>query len=61
MDQKKSANSSNTIKYDQRHLETGMADDLSVGMTHSHITASLTTKSVNTAFTVKKFANVEDH
>jgi hypothetical protein len=30
-------------------------------MTQSHLIASLTTKSVNTAFTVKKFASVEDN
>ncbi len=50
----------NTIKLDARHLDAGMAEGMSVGMTPSHITASLTTKSVNTAFTVKKFANVEN-
>jgi hypothetical protein len=38
----------------------GMAEGLSSGMSPSHLTASLTTKSVTTAFTLKKFANVED-
>ena len=60
---KKSAppeNNPNSIKFDERHVLEGMAGGLSSGMSQSHITASLTTKSINTAFTVKKFSNVED-
>ena len=54
MKQKQSVSNSNTIKIDARHLQqAGMADGKSVGMTPSHITASVTTKSVNTAFMVK--------
>ena len=53
-------NNPNSIKFDERHVLEGMAGGLSSGMSQSHITASLTTKSINTAFTVKKFSNVED-
>ena len=60
MKQKESASNPNTIKLDIQHLEAGMAEGLSSGMTPSQITATLTTKSVNTAFTLKKFANVEN-
>ena len=60
MKQKESASNPNTIKLDIHHLEAGMAEGLSSGMTPSQITATLTTKSVNTAFTLKKFANVEN-
>ena len=60
MKQKESASNPNTIKLDIPHLEAGMAEGLSSGMTPSQITATLTTKSVNTAFTLKKFANVEN-
>ena len=54
------ANNPNSIKLDERHVSEGMAEGLSSGMSPSHLTASLTTKSVTTAFTLKKFANVED-
>ena len=60
MKQKESASNPNTIKLNIQHLEAGMAEGLSSGMTPSQITATLTTKSVNTAFTLKKFANVEN-
>jgi len=60
MEEKQPSRNPNTIRLDARHLEAGMAEGLSSGMTPSHITASLTTKSVNTAFTLKKFTNVED-
>jgi hypothetical protein len=53
-------NNPNSIKFDERHVSEGMAEGLSSGMSPSHLTASLTTKSINTAFTLKKFANVED-
>jgi hypothetical protein len=45
---------------DERHLTAGLIDNLSSEMTPNHLVASMTTLSVNTAFTVKKFANVED-
>ena len=54
------ANNPNAIKLDERHLTAGLIDNLSSGMTTNHLVASMTTLSVNTAFTVKKFANVED-
>ena len=60
MKQKESASNPNTIKLNMHHLEAGMAEGLSSEMTSSQITATLTTKSVNTAFTLKKFANVEN-
>ena len=55
------ANSPNSLKLDEKHFAVGMGDGLSSDMTQSHLIASLTTKSVNTAFTVKKFASVEDN
>ena len=54
------ANNPNAIKLDERHLTAGLIDNLSSEMTTNHLVASMTTLSVNTAFTVKKFANVED-
>ncbi len=51
---------SNAIKLDERHLNAGLIDNLSSDMTPNHLVASMTTLSVNTAFTVKKFANVDD-
>jgi hypothetical protein len=42
------------IKLDKRHDLTGMSED----MTDSHLVAFMTTRSVNSAFTVKKFSNV---
>ena len=57
---KKSAANSNAIKLDERHLSAGLADGLTSDMTPNHLVAAITTRSVNTAFTVKKFANVED-
>jgi hypothetical protein len=54
------ANNPNAIKLDERHLTAGLIDNLSSEMTPNHLVASMTTLSVNTAFTVKKFANVED-
>ena len=53
-------NNPNAIKLDERHLTAGLIDNLSSEMTTNHLVASMTTLSVNTAFTVKKFANVED-
>jgi len=53
-------NNPNTIKLDERHLTAGLIDNLSSEMSPNHLVASMTTLSVNTAFTVKKFANVED-
>jgi hypothetical protein len=55
------ANNSNAIKLDAKHVAVGIANGLTSDMTPSHLIASLTTRSVNTAFTVKKFANVEDN
>jgi hypothetical protein len=52
------ANNTNAIKLDERHLTAGLIDNLSSEMTPNHLVASMTTLSVNTAFTVKKFANV---
>ena len=52
------ANNPNAIKLDERHLTAGLIDNLSSEMTPNHLVASMTTLSVNTAFTVKKFANV---
>jgi hypothetical protein len=60
MEDRQPSSNPNTIKLDARHIEAGLAKDMSTGMTSSQITASLTTKSVNTAFTLKKFTNVED-
>ena len=54
------ANNPNAIKLDERHLTAGLIDNLSSEMTPNHLVASMTTLSVNTAFTVKKFANVGD-
>jgi hypothetical protein len=54
------ANNPNAIKLDERHLTAGLIDNLSSEMTPNHLVASMTTLSVNTAFTVKKFANVSD-
>ena len=53
-------NNPNAIKLDERHLTAGLIDNLSSEMSPNHLVASMTTLSVNTAFTVKKFANVED-
>ena len=53
-------NNSNAIKLDERHLTAGLIDNLSSDMTPNHLVASMTTLSVNTAFTVKKFANVDE-
>jgi hypothetical protein len=54
------ANNPNALKLDERHLVAGLHEGLSSDMTPNHIVASMTTRSVNSAFTVKKFANVED-
>lgn len=54
------ANNPNAIKLDERHLTAGLIDNLSSDMTPNHLVASMTTLSVNTAFTVKKFANVDE-
>ena len=54
------ANNPNAIKLDERHLTAGLIDNLSSEMTPNHLVASMTTLSVNTAFTVKKFANVDE-
>ena len=53
-------NNPNALKLDERHLTAGLIEGLSSDMTPNHIIASMTTRSVNSAFTVKKFANVED-
>ena len=53
-------NNPNALKLDERHLVAGLHEGLSSDMTPNHIVASMTTRSVNSAFTVKKFANVED-
>ena len=50
----------NALNLDERHLIAGLKEGLSSDMTKSHIVASMTTRSVNSAYTVKKFANVED-
>ena len=50
----------NALNLDERHLIAGLKEGLSSDMTKSHIVASMTTRSVNSAFTVKKFAHVED-
>lgn len=54
------ANNPNALKLDERHLTAGLIEGLSSDMTPNHIIASMTTRSVNSAFTVKKFANVEN-
>jgi hypothetical protein len=53
-------NNPNALKLDERHLTAGLIEGLSSDMTPNHIIASMTTRSVNSAFTVKKFAHVED-
>ena len=53
-------NNPNALNLDERHLIAGLKEGLSSDMTQSHIVASMTTRSVNSAYTVKKFANVED-
>jgi len=53
-------NNPNALKLDERHLVAGLHEGLSSDMTPNHLIASMTTRSVNSAFTVKKFANVED-
>lgn len=50
----------NSIKLDERHLTAGLINALNSEMTPSHMMASMTTMSVNSAFTAKKFANVGD-
>jgi hypothetical protein len=60
MAKKKADNNPNALKLDERHLLAGMLDGLSSNMTSSQLIASVTTRSVNSAYTVKKFANVED-
>lgn len=60
MAKKTPTNSPNAIKLDERHLTAGLINNLSSDMSPNHLVASMTTLSVNTAFTVKKFANVED-
>lgn len=54
------ANNPNALKLDERHLTAGLNEGLSSDMTPNQMIASMTTRSVNSAFTVKKFANVED-
>jgi hypothetical protein len=54
------ANNPNALKLDERHLVAGLHEGLSSDMTPNHLIASMTTRSVNSAFTVKRFANVED-
>lgn len=53
-------NNPNALKLDERHLVAGLHEGLSSDMTPNQVVASMTTRSVNSAFTVKKFANVED-
>lgn len=53
-------NNPNALKLDERHLVAGLHEGLSSDMTPNHIVASMTTRSVNSAFTVKRFANVEE-
>jgi hypothetical protein len=53
-------NNPNALKLDERHLIAGLNEGLSSDMTPNQVVASMTTRSVNSAFTVKKFANVED-
>ena len=60
MAKKPPANNPNALKLDERHFVAGLHEGLSSDMTPNHMVASLTTRSVNSAFTVKKFANVED-
>jgi hypothetical protein len=50
----------NEITLDKRHFEAGIKDGFSSDITPSHLVASITTKSLNNAFTVKKFANVNE-
>lgn len=54
------ANNPNALKLDERHLVAGLNEGLSSDMTPNQIVASMTTRSVNSAFTVKRFANVEE-
>jgi len=54
------ANNPNALKLDERHLVAGLHEGLSSDMTPNHLIASMTTRSVNSAFTVKRFANVEE-
>ena len=53
-------NNPNALKLDERHLVAGLHEGLSSDMTPNHLIASMTTRSVNSAFTVKRFANVEE-
>jgi hypothetical protein len=55
----KPANNPDAIKLDERHLSAGLLDALSSDMSQSHLMAALTTRGTGSAFTVKKFANVE--
>jgi hypothetical protein len=52
--------SPNTIRIEEKHLAAGCAKGLTSDMNSNQLLAAITTRSVNTAFTVKKFANVED-
>jgi hypothetical protein len=55
-----SINTQNIIKLDDKHVKAGCAKGLTSEMNSNQLIAAMTTRSVNTAFTVKKFANVED-
>ena len=54
------SNTPNFIKLEEKHLAAGCAQGLTPDMDSNQLVAAITTRSVNTAFTVKKFANVED-
>jgi hypothetical protein len=54
------SNTPNFIKLEGKHLAAGCAQGLTPDMDSNQLVAAITTRSVNTAFTVKKFANVED-
>ena len=54
------SNTPNFIKLEGKHLAAGCAQGLTPDMDSNQLVAAITTRSVNTAFTVKKFANVEE-
>lgn len=60
MAKKPPANNPNAINLDAKHLTAGFIDHLTPDMSANHLLASITTMSVNTAFTVKKFSNVNE-
>lgn len=59
-DKSTSRKSPNIIKLNDKHLTAGCANGLTSDMNSNQLIAAMTTRSVNTAFTVKRFANVED-